>query len=595
MHRNERITAVGLLLLLSGVLIGFSGYNGVYGANHPLQLVAVLKINAPHLFPNDALADTSFSYASLFWHFVAWLERYFSIESVLLLLFLTRSVLIVYAAYRLGRALFPEATKAHWGCMVFIAVPTGLLSVGNLVHGVAEQTAFALAFLLLGVAAFIERRWIHFGFWMGLVGSMNFLYAIYGVAYCAAALLLVERDKVVWSRFITAIIAAAVIAAPAISMLLRAARIPVYDTQAVWQVAELTYPPFFFPNTLGMRWHIVFWALVAVSLILAYFKPQVLHLRLPRYLLAWTLTALGWYSLAWATPYWLKSLTLLHLHPIRGVELWYCISGFVIAGTAAEWAAHYVRDKKHPWGIAAAGLLGATLWSYLLAHDWRFIALRLIGVFMLAEAARLILSRTLNTTWKISPYAVVLGVNLLLVSLSAAREHYHRVVAYGNLWGTPRYPAVEAIAQWARIHTHRDDVFIVPVHGEWRHFRYLSQRSVFVHRKDGDAWPSAPWYAAEWLRRMEMLGLLEAAGLRREDYTVGQWTFVGYSEWVRQPQNFYAQVSRMMNESYIAQLRQHYKLDYWITSQDVPTNYPVVYTFGQWKVVHLAVVRLAQK
>lgn len=96
-------------------------------------------------------------YASAFWYLVAGLAQYVNLAALLLGL-VARTILLLYSAYRLGRAFFPHSPTAAIaaGCA---AATTPTLWFGD--SGIAnytEQTAFSTAFALLVLAAFLERR-----------------------------------------------------------------------------------------------------------------------------------------------------------------------------------------------------------------------------------------------------------------------------------------------------------------------------------------------------------------------------------------------------------------------------------------------------
>jgi hypothetical protein len=169
---------------------------------------------------------------------------------------------------------------------------------------------------------------------------------------------------------------------------------------------------------------------------------------------------------------------------------------------------------------------------------------------------------------------------IAVLSARAFLWHGQRVVAAGNWWGSSA-PPCQPFAEWARQNTPRTAVFLIPIGPDegWQDFRHLSQRNVFVHWKDGTAWPYAPWYAEDWLERMRLLGLMEVAHLHESDYRTGRWI---------QVREIYAnQVYRQVNEPLVRSLAKQFRIDYWVTYQDTPTQLPVVYQMGEWKVVKL--------
>lgn len=573
-----------LTLILCIISIGVTGYRGEYGHNHPLQLVAVERILNPQSYPNDPLADTSVAYASLFWYLVAYASKVLDIAYVLAILFIVSKVLLIYAAFQVGRALFPQYVLAAVACAVLIATPSYLYSPSNLAQGNTEQTIFAVGFLFLSLAAFVKREWWKWGVYLGVAANMNFLYFMYGLSYYAVAGLAMEDKRRDYKRLALSLLTAVLISTPALYLLLRAARQPVEDPKAVWMVAELTYPPYFFPNTIGASWHVVFWLLIAVAWMLPLFRNLPISPVIARMLRAWASVAAGWYGLAWAAPFVFHSLLLMRLHPIRGIDLWYYAVSFIMAGMVASYIQSQVDSRRRIF--LALALAGATLWQYLLTSSLEMIALTLGATLVGAEFIRQALKRltALRGQTALTYYGAILLIGGALVSAHAMRS---RLLTFGHPIFI-RYPEVKVVAEWARQNTPSDAVFLIPVHGQWRYFRYLSRRSVFVHLKDGDSWPYAPWHAAEWLRRMEQLGLFEVTGLNRHDYAIGKWISIASSEWANPTANYYELVSKQIDDSRIQRLARTYRIDYWITFRETPTCYPVVYTHNAWKVVRVA-------
>ncbi|MCX7925070.1 MAG: hypothetical protein N2554_04585, partial [Fimbriimonadales bacterium] len=385
-------------------------------------------------------------------------------------------------------------------------------------------------------------------------------------------------------------IVAVVVGLPAVYLLLRAARMPVENPMAPWMVAELTFPLYFFPNTIGVLWHGIFALFFVLALALPYLRGLPLSPMAARTLQIWAIVAAGWYGLAWATPFWIQSLPLLQIHLIRATDLWYFSMSFLVAGLTALVIASTASD--HPWRRALWGLalIGACLWPYLLSSTWKLIGLVLIIAPIAGELVWQVLKRLplfQGERGRAGYYLTILLVGSALVGVHAMRERFY---AFGHPL-LIRYPTVETVARWAREHTAKDAMFLIPVHGEWRYFRYFSDRSVFVHQKDGDAFPYAPWYAAEWLRRMAQLGLFEVAGIEPQSYTIGKWVFVGGSEWMRPRINYYEAVSKSITEARVAHLAKEYRIDYWITYKETETNYPEVYAHGAWKVVKITNAR----
>jgi hypothetical protein len=577
---THRVTLTLWILLLSVVSLLISGYRDVYGANHGFQLLLVQKINNPTLYPGDPVAGSIFSYASLFWYGVAWLVRLFDLSAVLLVLFWLKNLLFLFAGYRWARLLFPHSWGAWYAGTLFLATsPSPLIGNGQPSNGL-EQTSFSIVFVLLALESLVRRQGVGYMLWMGLVPYFNQMYAIFGYSYVLTSVLADSTLRRRWLLWASATAGSIVIGLPGWLLLLQAARKPVADPLAVWQTAELSYPYHFFPETWSLVPQLILLGYVVVLFVLCRFWDRI-DSRLRLHLMLWTGLAFGYYFLAWLAPHWLRSLTLLHLHPIRATELWFLLTGIFLAGVAVAWGESLPVDARTRWFTPLTLLVClGILWrfGYGAGFGVRGLLLLMVG----AELYRQIARRTAFPT----SVGAMLALCLMFTLANAVRIHTIRVSKYGNWWGIPSAPAYE-IARWARVHTPPDAVFLIPFYSDaagWHQFRHLSQRSVFATRKDGMAWTFAPAYAREWIARMRAAGLFEAAGLNEATYRIGAWVKFGD---VRPDADIFRQASNRLDDARVQQIAQRYRIDYWIVPLDKPTRFPTVHTHKGWKVVRV--------
>lgn len=571
--------ATGILFVnafLASLLI--TGYQDIYGSNHAFQLVLVQKLNNPALYPHDALAEAVVrSYATVFWYGVAWLAHRIDISIVLFVLFLFNRCLLLWAGYRLGQALFPQSRFAGAaGLLSVAALPNSLFADAHQ-EAYTQQTGFALAFGLLAVDACLRRQWTLLALWLGLAIDMNLMFALFAAAYVAASWL---GERRACSRAIAgALLLAVVVGAPGIYLVLRAAIIPVPNAQAVWQAAELSYPYHFFPQTWGLPPQVAAAAVAALAWKLSR-HPWLLGADVGKHLRAWTLVAIGWYLLAVINPLWLHWRPLLHLHPARALLYWQMLVSIVFVCTLITRAERTTASPDRI-SLLPMGMILAVLWCYALSP----IRVALLGVGAMAlEGLRVLLGRRLRMRWLESPALFTLGAALFGLWGYGLAVHAYRVVQTAHWSGVPRYPAYE-IAAWARRHTSPEAVFLIPLATTegWREFRHLSQRSVFCQRKDGSAWPFAPWYAPEWLHRLQTLGFHETAQLKPDEYAIGAWL------WLWPQHNHYlARMYDQMDEQRVRALRAWYRIDYWVTRTAMQTNFPTVFQAGEWKVLRVS-------
>jgi len=579
--RVHRATLVAWIVLLSIISVLISGYRDVYGANHGYQLLLVQKINDPSLYPGDPVADTIFSFASPFWYGVAWLARFFNLSITLFTLFWIKNLLLLYMGYRWARLLFPHSWHAGYAGALFLATPITLLMGNGQPSNSLEQTSFSVIFAILALESLLRRRVLGYMLWMGLVAYFNQMYAIFGYTYVVLSVLGDKVLRVQWLRWAGATIGSLGIGLPGWLLLLQAARKPVPDPLAVWQAAELSYPYHFFPETWGNTPQLILLGYVVLVLGLCRFWGRC-DAGLRKHIALWTALSLGYYLLAWLTPHVLRSLMLLHLHPFRATELWSLLTGVFLAAGAVAWVESLPTETLKRWFTPLTLLVCMSmLWrfGYGLGFGIRGLLLLALG----AEALRLLATRTVLRV----SVGAILKLCLAFLCLNAVRIHMIRVAQYNNWLGIPRSPAYE-IARWARAHTPPDSVFLVPLYSDaegWYQFRHLSQRSVFVTRKDGSTWTFAPHYAREWKARMRAAGLFEVADLNETTYRIGAWVPLGTR---RHDQDIFRRASNRLDDAHVRQIAQRYRIDYWIVPTDTPTRFPIVHKHGRWKVVRVA-------
>lgn len=577
----HRVILIVWILLLSVVSLLISGYRDVYGANHGFQLLLVQKINNPALYPADPVAESIFSFASLFWYGVAWLARWFNLSAVLLVLFWLKNLLFLLGGYRWARLLFPHSWGAWYAGTLFLATSPTLLMGNGQPSSALEQTSFSIIFALLALESLVRRQGLGYMLWMGLVPYFNQMYAIFGYSYVLLSVLGDPSLRRKWLLWASTTGGSIVIGLPGWLLLLQAARKPVADPLAVWQTAELSYPYHFFPETWALVPQLILLGYVGLLFALCRFWGAI-DSRLRLHLMLWTGLAIGYYLLTWLTPYLLRSLTLLHLHPIRATELWFIVTGIFLAGVAMAWVESLPVDTRRRWFTPLALLVCmGILWrfGYGAGFGVRGLILLIAGV----ELYRQVAQRTALPT----SVSAMLALCLMFTLANAVRIHMIRVSMYGNWWGIPSAPAYE-IARWAQAHTPPDAVFLVPLYSDaegWHQFRHLSQRGLFATRKDGTTWTFAPAYAREWIERMRTAGLFEAAGLNEATYRIGAWVEYGL---LRADADIFRQANDCLDDARVQQIAQRYRIDYWIVPLDKPTRFPIIYTHKGWKVVRVA-------
>lgn len=578
LRKNTLLSSV-FIILLTFISLLFTGYEDIYGSNHAYQLVLTQKLRNSGLYPYDPFADTVYSYASAFWYLVAYLSHFIDLPILLLALFILNRFLLIAGAYQLAGAMFPKSQLAPMAAAIMMATVPDLLFGGGYASNYTQQSGFSIACLLWALAATINQRWLQAGIWLGASISFNLMFGLFGVSYFLAALFTFRWNRDFLYRNALAGLLALIFGLPGIYLVSRAAAKTASELIAVWKAMELSYPYHYFPQTWELMPQIIaaLLAVVVVSL-----RRIGVSTSQPTYSLMsiWTAVALGWYLLSWLNALYLHSLLLMHLHCVRALLVWQFISMIFLSGVVAAYTEHRY-SQRHDLPLYIAG------WTTLASIFW-YTAIRskmMLGLLLLAVIPWLVLwllnrNRVSSLT---NPILVLVIVATLMTVTYSVRVTWNRIRQTGNWMGTKNYIA-HSIAAWARQNTPTDAVFLIPIYDKegWIHFRHLSQRSVFLHAKDGTAWSYAPYYATEWLSRLKSLGFYEVARLDDQGYQIGQWIYV----WRSEP-NPFEQTYEQLDEQRAMRIAQKYKIDFWITRKNTPTTLPIVYQAGDYKVLSI--------
>lgn len=592
LSKRERTGLVVLILWMTLITILVSGYTGLEGGNLCYSIVLVQKVHDSELYPYDPFVETAFSYFSVFWYLVVFLTRWIDVGIVLLGLFVASRFLLSVAVYDLIRYLFSDSRFAVVAALGALAtIPTPLVGHGAPIRDFAEQTTPALACSVLTLSTFLKQRWVWTAFWLLLTASLNGMFGIFAFSYIFVLGLFVPFYRRQCARWLPLAVLALAPVATGVIFLRRFTNESGVSNQEifVWQVAELSYPYHFFMSTNPTIRHI---GVLVIMLLALYFSySRVLSDTLWRFFMRYTtLTALFWYVVAWVNPMFIHSLSLLQLHPIRGHDLWYILIAVFFAGIIA-----YRVEKHSPDNYA--GVIQATLLVLVAIFLNRLIPLgpvRAAGFIAVLSSVGLVglLLRSIKPlrlrlqNVEIAQKSMVFGITLFVsifgltcITLNILGSRTFAGVHYDN-------HAVRAIARWAQTQTPKTAVFLIPLDEVnigvsrtegWHLFRHLSQRNVYVTRKDGVAWPYAPWYAPVWLTRMRSLGLNARVST---DHRLGQW-----AKTVVNDPKLFARVYDSLGDVEVKNISKNSKIDYWIVKRNKKSRFKEVYSSGDWKVL----------
>jgi hypothetical protein len=559
------------------------------GLNQEMQVPLVQMLNDPALFPGDPFMATMPYYPSMVWRVVALLGRAVPLPALLVTLLLLERWLLLWSAGRLARALAPGSRLAVVGAWTMFALaPQPIIGNGTLVIHEFEQTGLAVALLLLATAALIEKRPLAWGVWMGLAINANFLYTLFALTYHAALSGVERPDRGGRRRWLVALATLAVLAAPVALLSLRAARFTTSDPDLWIRALRAYYPHHFFPD----MWSRSGFGRLAALALLAVGVP-LLYLGRPAYARragAVTLVCLGWLALAVLNATVLRVPNVFVLHPVRASDFWYCYAPLLLIGLFAA-QVEESRLTRYRWTSLAGFALAVFGAGTLIGSPKRTLAgLALVMALVAAvdlcsrRLGRLPSRATLRRTVVIALMFTVGGISYRVAAVPQggvvspfALECLHESVPESYdlrphgplaLFKGPD-PDLAEVAAWARDHTGRDAVFLVPP--AWGAFRALSERPVFVTWKDGGATMWRKDYVTEWVRRIAALGVDASRS------TPGEWTLPARlcAAWVK------------LDPRHVSALRPRYRIDYWVAPISTAVGAPVVHVNHRVKVVAL--------
>jgi hypothetical protein len=584
------------------VSILITGYDGLHGSTLCYSMPLVHRLHKPESYPTDVFVDATSNYPTAYWYVVTILARFIDMERLLFWLFILSRVSYILSVYFLAKSLFPEDKRVNLLAIAVAAtVPTPPVGEGGFVQSFAEQTVFAFACSLCFFAQLFLKQWARSAIFLGLAINLNLMYALFDIIYALVVIFLHPKYRFYKHSFFLMLFSSFVIGIPGIwlasSAVIQASATEV-DNRLVWQVAALAFPHHFFMESYPYYRHFLFLSFALLTLFTGVWlikKREVVG----HTVVLFTLTALGWYLLAWTNPLFIHSLPLLHLQPVRGHQLWFLLSlivaCFVCVKYIAEINMQNARSVVSGYVVVSLIILTHVILSGSLRRLMLFLVCAVFtGVLAwisfscmhcntLLEKIRLRLSVTEDRF----VFRAILILTFIFIS-NTAIFRYTLLSAFKNARKFD-YETVESVSHWARQHTSPDSMFLIPVvsisadsrtpPSYWDSFRHLSERGVFVTWSDGVAWSYAPWYASTWLERIRDIGCLNSVQAHNPSEIAAN-----YRQTIRAVANVYLTLS----DEKVSQLSQKYGIDYWITHSDTPSRFREIYRVGHWKVLQLA-------
>lgn len=549
-----------ILFILSFVV---SGYR-IYEKNQDIQIPLVHLLNNPSLYPNDPFAATLLNYPSLLWQGVAMAARVVPLEPLLFSLFLLERLLVIYTAGNLGRTLAGESKLAIMGAIAIFAMAISpILGEGTIVENYFEQTGFSIPFFLLAIASFYKSRPIPCAIWTAIGFNLNSMYGTYALTYLAAVFLLDSTYRKVWKKWLIAFGLFLVLASPTIFITISAFKASAIDNQLWFVASQVRFFHHLYP--LAWKWYeFGKFAVVIISLVVLLYQNQQKMEKLFKHSAIWTGVSLLWLLYAFLAAYVFKSPSMLVMHPARGTDLWYCFAGTALVSICAlKFEASKGRERRFLWALAF-------ICSILFWHST--LALYLIPAVCLIALISQPLWNYILSKNSISRLALLMTLCVFLTGVVSfcTRLNTSNSVAEALFKRPPS--AIEEIATWAKVNTSLNEVFLVsPSFMDWKYFRALAKRPVFITWKDASAILWERTFVQVWAERIREFGL---------DITQEK---ANPQEAYKKLKNLY----RQMGEEDIKRLKSRYQLDYWVVPIGQPSTLAIAFQNQAFKVLKL--------
>lgn len=185
--RATSIRAVTHVILGAAITLSLTGYQ--FGeSNHAVYLLAALRVDDPTLLANDWWVNSTLQYHVLFTHLCAVLMRWHVIESTFLIGYITLAVLLHVAWLRIARAL-GASDGAYLFSVVLYYLLAGGLGLG--VYRFLQDSCFlpsniSNVALLWAIYFYMAGRLGAAGLCVGVAGAFHLNYALVGLAAVAA-------------------------------------------------------------------------------------------------------------------------------------------------------------------------------------------------------------------------------------------------------------------------------------------------------------------------------------------------------------------------------------------------------------------------
>jgi hypothetical protein len=543
----------------------FVGKMCVFQINNLIEMLIVQKALDPTLFPNDTYVNTLQYYPIPMWHWIYPLFQFGSEVNILLVLGLIQRLFVFWAAGRLALAVTNGnrlAEVSAWA--IFAAGIDAIVGDGRVYPYYFEHSGVCIGFLMMAMAAFVDKKPKHFAIWIGFAGFFNLLYGLGGLFYFLVATAIVPEYRSSFKKWFLSGSASLIVMLPSLYYALQVFLRPKLPPDEFALMNRLNFPYHYFPSSWSLLQYIHLAVALAAMTCIALWAPLRKELRLVAAL--WTGLVVFFILVAYVGADVLEISFLISTMPSRLTDFWYA---FAAVTMVAVFAVLVSRAKDLSTTVLGVGGILASI------ALWRFNWLENLspGFFGYGAAVVLVAGIALRAKQISATRSLRIGAMGVLAILFVGES----LLGYQSLIAAPGSDILQrptgpqtAVYQWIKENTPKNARFLT--HPMAKDFRARANRTPYFLMREASTLMWDQTYGKDWIRRLRLYNLKGDAA-DAKDYA----TFLDHVDFN------YAFVSDRNAQA----IGRYEKVDFWMISTSRPTKLPVVYEDKDFRVVRL--------
>lgn len=482
---RQKLLDSSIIVLFSWASLSINRYE--YGtSNHAIVIPFMKSFLHPDLYPGDYLIAQRPYFFTHLWNGLALISEHLHIDLPILFFgtYCFSLLLTFIAVYLLALALFHKKEVAYLSLFFFTFQKT-LLGLGGLPTHL-DTIVVATPILIFAIYFFFQGKYPASFFLQGFAFLIHPLSAVYVIAFLGVSSIVILKS-IGKARLALCVGLLALTAAPSIVWKLSSTPASLHLVSADWSWVALLHlrsSHHLFPSTWKKDDFVRTGLLLYIFFVSWKHRPHSLHQRV---VLSITATIFAMWLIGTIFTEVIPVSIVLQFQLFRS-SIWFLLF-------ACLYYANYLyRELRADHDASHLYLVTFLSFGIFFGAGKGYVAF----VSLAALATAWLLYRAITCA---SPSDRQLAFSLAAV---AALFSAAPVLRGRHLFAYDAPSAWKEVQLWAREHTQRADLFVVPP--QLTGFRIESERSVYCEWKDGTQMFFNPSFGTEWIRRMRMLG-----------------------------------------------------------------------------------------